>query len=231
MSDDELLAEQRQYYGARAPDYDDWWLRRGRYDRGDEERREWNRQVATVDAALATFGARGDVLELAGGTGWWTERLARTADRLTVVDARPETLTLNRERVGRADTEYVVADLFEWRPERRYDVVFFSFWLSHVPRTRFSSFWALVRSCLAPAGRAFLIDNADEPTPRRKAKDPYVIECAPDLHLRQLNDGSQYRVVKVMYGADELQSLIEAEGWSAEIDSTQWFLFGSARPR
>jgi len=31
------------------------------------------------------------VLELAGGTGWWTEQLIRTADRLTVVDASSET--------------------------------------------------------------------------------------------------------------------------------------------
>ncbi len=64
----------------------------------------------------------------------------------------------------------------------------------------------------------FLIDNRDEPTTRRKAKDPYVIEYAPDLHLRQLNDGSEYRVVKVMYEPDELESLIEAERWQADID-------------
>jgi ubiquinone/menaquinone biosynthesis C-methylase UbiE len=231
MSDDELLQEQRSYYGARAPEYDDWWLRRGRYDRGEEEKREWRRQVAVVDAALASFGASGDVLELAGGTGWWTQRLATTADRLTVVDARPETLALNRERVGRADTEYVVADLFDWRPDRYYDVVFFSFWLSHVPRTRFGEFWSLVRSCLGPGGRVFLIDNRDEPTTRRKAKDPYVIEYAPDLHLRQLNDGSEYRVVKVMYEPDELESLIEAERWQADIAATRWFLYGSVRAR
>jgi hypothetical protein len=85
-SEDEVLSEQRAYYGGRAAEYDEWWQRRGRYDRGEEETREWHRQVASVDAALRSFGVKGDVLELAGGTGWWTERLARTADRLTVVD-------------------------------------------------------------------------------------------------------------------------------------------------
>lgn len=231
MDGDDLLEEQRSFYRARAPVYDEWWLRQGRYDRGEGETREWHRQVATVEAALDSFSATGDVLELAGGTGWWTKRLAETADRLTVVDSSPETLALNRERVGRADVDYVMADLFDWRPERSYDVVFFSFWLSHVPRPRFNAFWALVRECLAPGGRAFLIDNRNDPTPGTNVKDPYVVEYGPDLHLRRLNDGSEYRVVKVMYEPEELQSLIEAEGFHADIRASRWFLFGSAELR
>jgi SAM-dependent methyltransferase len=228
--DDDLLEEQRRFYAARAPEYDEWWQRSGRYDRGDDDRLEWEQQVAVVEQALDGFGATGDVLELAGGTGWWTERLARTAARLTVVDASSETLTLNRERVGRADVEYVLADLFEWTPVRRYDVVSFSFWLSHVPRERFSSFWQLVRRCLAPGGRAFFIDNRDGPPPEPNVKDPVVVEYRPDLHIRRLSDGSEWRVVKVMYDVDELQTLITAEGWNVRLEGTPWFLFGRARP-
>ena len=37
VNDDDLLAEQRSYYRARAPEYDEWWQRQGRYDRGVEE--------------------------------------------------------------------------------------------------------------------------------------------------------------------------------------------------
>lgn len=228
---DELLAEQRAFYRARAPEYDEWWRREGRYDRGPEMAREWHEQVATVESALESFGVAGDVLELAGGTGWWTERIARTADRLTVVDSSPETLAINRKRVKRTDVDFVVADLFEWRPQRRHDVVFFSFWLSHVPRPRFTAFWTLVRSCLTPGGRAFLIDNRDDPTPGADIKDPYVVEYGPDVHLRRLSDGSEHRVVKVMYEPEELRSAIEAEDWRADIQATRWFLFGSARPR
>ena len=230
MSDDDLLAEQRAFYRARAPEYDEWWQRRGRYEGGEEQLLEWQRQVATVGAALEAFGAKGTVLELAGGTGWWTQRLAETADRLTVVDSAPEALALNRERVGRRDVRYDVSDVFEWRPDTSYDVVFFSFWLSHVPRTRFADFWSLVRSCLSPSGRVFLIDNnRDDPGPDSLAKDPYVVEYGTDLHLRALSDGSQYRVIKVMYEPGELESLIAAEGWSVEIEATRWFIFGSAR--
>ena len=38
--------------------------------------RNEDQQIAPVAAALDTFGVSGGVLELAGGTGWWTERLA-----------------------------------------------------------------------------------------------------------------------------------------------------------
>jgi ubiquinone/menaquinone biosynthesis C-methylase UbiE len=228
VNDEDLLAEQRSYYRARALEYDEWWQRRGRFDRGEEELIEWQRQVAVVDDALTSFGTTGSVLELAGGTGWWTERLARTADRLTVVDSSHEVLALNRERVGRSDVNYVVADLFDWQADSLYDVVFFSFWLSHVPRSRFGEFWSILHSCLTPSGRAFLIDNRNDPHPATAAKDPYVVRYDTDLHWRRLRDKSEYRVVSVMYEPAELQSLIEAEGWKAEIQATRRFIFGSA---
>lgn len=101
----------------------------------------------------------------------------------------------------------------------------FSFWLSHVPRSRFESFWTLVRTCLAPGGRVFLIDNRSDPTPSLRGQDPYVIEYRPDLHLRRLEE---YRVVKVTYEAEELKALLEAQGWQAAISATRWFIFGSA---
>ena len=228
MNEEGLLAEQRSYYEARAPEYDEWWQRRGRFDRGEEALLEWQRQVRVVDDALTRFGATGSVLELAGGTGWWTERLARTADSLTVVDSSRKVLALNQERVGRSDVNYVVADLFDWQADGHYDVAFFSFWLSHVPRSRFGEFWSLMRSCLTPSGRAFLIDNRNDPQPETTTRDPFVLEYDTDLHVRRLRDGSEHRVVSVMYEPGELRSLIEAEGWNAEIQATRWFIFGSA---
>ncbi len=228
MNDEELLAEQQAYYRARAPEYDEWWQRRGRYDQSSDLTEEWDNQVAQVAAALDTFGATGDVLEMAGGTGWWTEPLARTAGHLTVIDSSSETLDLNRDRVGRSDVDYVAADLFAWRPERSYDVVFFSFWLSHVPRSRFSDFWSLVRSCLTPGGRVFLIDNRKDPHPTGEIKDSYVVHHGSDQDLRRLHDGSEYHVVEIFYELDELRSLLGLEGWTARLDATRWFIFGEA---
>ena len=56
---------------------------------------------------------------------------------------------LDRARVSRQDVRYGVADLFTWEPEHSFDVLFFSFWLSHVPRSRSSRFWELVSSAFS----------------------------------------------------------------------------------
>ena len=80
------------------------------------------------------------MLELAAGTGIWTRKLVELADRVVAVDANAETLALNT-----SEAELVRADVFEWEPAERFDLVFFSFWLSHVPEERFDEFWSLVR--------------------------------------------------------------------------------------
>ena len=82
---------------------------------------------------------------------------------------------------------------------------------------------------MTPTGRAFLIDNRNDPQPEATPKDPFVVKYETDLHVRRLRDGSEHRVVSVMYEPGELQSLIEAEGWKAEIQATRWFIYGSAR--
>ena len=148
------VAEQKRYYAERAPEYDDWWYRRGRYTRDAEHERRWWHDVAELEARLRTFAPSGDVLELAAGTGIWTRRLVPTANRVVAVDANAETLALNT-----SDAELVRADVFEWEPVDTFDLVFFSFWLSHVPEERFDEFWSLVRAALAPGGRVFLVDS------------------------------------------------------------------------
>jgi trans-aconitate methyltransferase len=103
-----------------------------------------------VVKALNAFAPTGHVLELACGPGIWTAILMRHATRVTAIDAAPEMLALAKAQVGQHRVLFLQADLFSWRPERRYDVVFFGFWLSHVPPGNFDAFWSLVDDCLIP---------------------------------------------------------------------------------
>ncbi|HEY8744366.1 MAG TPA: class I SAM-dependent methyltransferase, partial [Chloroflexota bacterium] len=134
------LAEMAAYYRARAAEYDEWFYRRGRFDRGGEANTRWAAEAETVFTAFEVLPLTGDVLELAPGTGIWTERLTRTARSVTAVDASAEMLAINRAKVGSENVTYILGDLFQWRPDRTYDAVVFGFWISHVPHERFAAF-------------------------------------------------------------------------------------------
>jgi SAM-dependent methyltransferase len=205
----DVLAEQKRYYAARAPEYDDWWYRRGRYTRDSEHERRWLLDVAELEAHLRVFAPLGDVLELAAGTGIWTRRLVPSADRVVAVDANAETLALNTPAA-----ELVVADIFSWEPPQQFDVVFFSFWLSHVPGERFAEFWSFVRSALRPGGRVFLIDSG----PPEAAGDG-------ELQVRQLADGREFTIVKRFWQPGELAERLAALGFDLDLALTGNGLF------
>src|SRR5579871_1035417 len=184
-----LLAEQRRYYRERAPEYDDWWFRRRGYALEPDTEARWFADVRELEEALKTFAPRGDVLELAAGTGIWTRQLLRYADHVTAVDAAAEVIELNRARTGDA-ADYVLADIFDWEPPRAFDVCFFGFWHSHVPSSRFEEFWQFVGRALKPDGRVFLIDNA------RLGDSGHLVGTSGEIATRRLSDGREFDIVK-----------------------------------
>ena len=165
------LRDQIDYYRARAGEYDEWWFRTGRYDRGRTSTRAGTpKSPRSKPRSMAWLAARRRAacssLPAARGSSRGISR--RASAQFTAVDASPEVIAINRARVAADNVEYVEADLFAWRPPRRYDAVFFSFWLSHVPAERFAAFWAMVAAALAPGGAAYLIDSAFDPTSTAK---------------------------------------------------------------
>ncbi len=224
---DNLLRQQIDYYRERAGEYDEWFLRQGRYDHGPERNAQWFAEVSEVAAALDTFAPRGDVLELACGTGLWTQHLARYAESVTALDSSPEVLALNRARIADPKVRYQEANLFTWQPDRQYDAVFFSFWLSHVPPERFAAFWVMVRRALAPHGRVFFVDSlyAESST----ARDHQLPDQQETVLTRRLNDGREYEIIKVFYRPEQLAARLSEFGWTAECHATpNYFLYGSA---
>ena len=223
-----LLASQLAYYRARAPEYDAWFLRQGRYDRGEAHKAKWLAEVGRLEQALSDFAPTGDILELACGTGWWTERLSAYGSSLTAVDASSEVIALNKKRLPSKQIDYVQADLFTWQPERTFDTVFFSFWLSHVPPERFEGFWNLVRRSLKPGGRVFFIDSRY--TPEATAKDHLLRPPETVSETRRLDDGRGFEIVKVFYEPETLTAQLGELGWGAEVQQTEtFFLYGAAR--
>lgn len=207
-ADDALIAKQLAYYRAVANEYEQHAITAP----GERE------MSAAVDAFIAT--ATGDVLELACGPGMWTERLVARAKSVTAVDGAPEMLARARARVGDR-ARFIEADLFGWTPDRRYDAVFFGFWLSHVPLDRFASFWAMVADALAPNGRVFFIDDA------YRTPEELVFGEASATVERKLLDGTPHLAIKVPHEAKDLEQRLADLGWRFEVRSSGPFYWGT----
>ena len=197
---EQVLTEQAAYYHALGEDY----LNQGLDLPGGQELAE----------ALEAFRPAGRVLELACGPGVWTGRLLRHASEVTAVDASAEMLAVAAARTGRDRVRFVRADLFGWVPDRRYDVVFFGFWLSHVPPERFAAFWSLVADSLAEDGRVFFADDA------YRTPDELVHGPSSSTIRRRLEDGRSYQVVKVPYEAADLEERLRRIGWDITVTAT-----------
>ena len=207
---DRLLGEQQAYYRALAPDYLKHVLD---LPGGDE-----------IDDALDAFRPTGSVLEFACGPGVWTSKLLDYAADVTAVDASPEMLAIAAARVGRERVRFIQADLFSWRPDRRYDAVVIGFWLSHVPAERFESFWSLVADCLKPAGRVFFADDA------HRTPDELVEGPLSSTIRRQTPDGSTYQLVKVPHQPADLERQLRRLGWDIKVTATAGpFYWGAGR--
>jgi len=72
-------AEMLAYYEARAPEYDDWYLRRGRYERGPVHDAAWNAELDMAGRWLDALPIRGEIVELAASCGY--------AEKKTYTDA------------------------------------------------------------------------------------------------------------------------------------------------
>ncbi len=219
------LEEMVAYYGARAREYDDWWYRRGRYDRNPEDTAQWHAEVNELYAVFDALSLGGDVLELAPGTGTWTRRLVRTARSVTTVDASPEMVELNRANICDARVTYVIADLFAWEPERVYDAVCFGFWLSHVPVERLDRFLATVARALRQGGLLFFADSLSEATALHD--NHRVPGASAQIMARTLANGRTYQIVKNYHDAASLSARFLRAGLDVAVHQTAtYFQYG-----
>jgi demethylmenaquinone methyltransferase/2-methoxy-6-polyprenyl-1,4-benzoquinol methylase len=222
----EIERQMIDYYEARAPEYDDWYLRRGRYERGAIHDAAWNAELDAAGRWLDGLPWSGEIVELAAGTGWWSPLLASRGE-LSLYDASAAALDRARERLVAHGLRAHLHVRDAWaEPDRQVDGLFMGFWLSHVPRERLADFLGLCGRWLKPGARIAFIDSLDDPA-SRAVDHP---EPAADHATRWLDDGREFTIVKVFYDPDELRQALSAAGFdAADVTTTgRFFILGTA---
>jgi SAM-dependent methyltransferase len=209
------------YYGARAGEYDDWYLRRGRYERGPIHDAVWNAELDAAGGWLDRLPLGGRIVELAAGTGWWSPLLASKGE-LWLYDAAEAPLERARERLVAHNLRAHIHVRDAWAPPEGEpaDAMFAGFWLSHVARARTVAFLETARRWLRPGGRLAIIDSL--PDPQSGAADHAL--PVDDLAVRRLDDGREFTIVKVHRSADEIRAALSAAGFEGvEVTTTGRF--------
>ncbi len=201
----------KSYYAARAPYYDDV------YDR--PERRE---DIAFLREHLPSVFAGRSVLEVACGTGYWTQHIAPAAATMTATDAVAEPMEFARRRPGVEAVRFELADAYDL-PESlgRFDAAFAGLWFSHVPVGRRHEFLASLHRRLVPGARVVFLDNSEV-----QARDLPITERDTEGNTyqdRRLKDGSVHRVLKNFPARAELEASIAPFGANPSHRSLQNF--------
>ena len=202
------------YYAARAPEYDAVY-----------QKPERQADLRAIEAWLPAHFADAAVLEVACGTGYWTQFIAPLARRVLALDAAPETLRIASNRVTAAHVQFDVGDAYAL-PSRRGSVQGFTagfagFWLSHVPKQRVREFLRGLGAALEPGAKVVLIDNlyvegSSTPIRQRDGDD----DAGNTYQVRTLQNGSSHRVLKNFPSEAELRSAVV--GLASELRYTTW---------
>ncbi len=212
MSEDRSSTPQIEYYAKRASEYERI------YDKPERQHElEWLRQRIPE-----IFRGR-NVLEVACGTGYWTQFIAREATHVFACDINEAVLEIAREKsiaAGRATFSKADAVTLEGVPGG-CDAAFAGFWWSHVKKSELQKFIANLASKLEPGAVVAILDNSyaegsSTPISRRDAE-------GNTYQMRPLANGEEYEVLKNFPTADELREAVHPVSREAHLEALAYY--------
>lgn len=174
------------YYNDRAAEYDKVYLNPAEQD-----------DLHSATTFFQTLFAGKTVLELACGTGYWTERIAKTASSILATDINEAVIQIARARHYTSEVSFAIADMYQFCPETKYDAVFCGFIWSHILLQDLDVFLQRIKSFLHPGGAIAFIDNHPLTGTRHDLKRiTKTDEAGNTWQTRQLENNTTHLVLK-----------------------------------
>jgi len=190
--------ETREYYRQRAAEYEQIYFREV-----PERRKEIDDEAAFVrDLAYDC-----EVLDLACGTGYWTQIMAETAASIVALDLSWEMIAQAGQKIYRRQPHFVQGEL-ERLPfvDRGFDLVTLGFWFSHQPKQEYEPFFDRIVRLVRSGGRIWLIDN-NPPAEGPTVDSAYVDEHGNNFKRRYLDTGEAFVILKNYFSRADLESI------------------------
>jgi len=200
------------YYSKRAQEYEKV------YDKPERQQElEWLR------GRVPRLFAGRTVLEVACGTGYWTQHIAKSAKKVHACDINEAVLEIAREKPiapGKADFFKADAVSLEGVPAG-CNAAFAGFWWSHVKKSGIAQFVHNLSSKIEPGSLVGILDNqfaqwSSTPLTRTDAE-------GNTYQMRKLANGEEFEVLKNFPTADELRSAVLPVAREAHLETLQYY--------
>ena len=180
-----MTAQLARYYRDRAPEYDAVYAKPERQS-----------DLAELHQVLPPLVAGARILEIAAGTGYWTQTLSRSAAAITATDLNPETLDVARGReYGPALVTFGTADAYALdQVPGEFDLAFVGFFWSHILLADLPRFLNGLHGRLGSERRIIVLDNRYVPGSNHPISR--ASEQGDTYQIRTLADGRSYEIVK-----------------------------------
>jgi ubiquinone/menaquinone biosynthesis C-methylase UbiE len=211
------IEELERYYRERAPEYEEI------YNRSDPVRKK---EFARAAARLRQIVRARRVLEVACGTGFWTEIASESAADIVATDVNEAMIDEARQKNYKRDNvQLVVGNAYELDSiAGEFDAGLACFWMSHVPKSRMDKFLRVFHRQLRRDSVVFMIDNTEAAgVGGQLLQEPGSEDT---FKLRELNDGSKHTVIKNYFRPEDLTDLLapHARDLSVEFATYYWWL-------
>ena len=203
-----------RYYDGRAPEYEELYYRNDPVRLGEFDR--------AADVMARKLRDR-NVLEIACGTGYWTERLVKCARSVMATDVSADMLSFARKKnISGKVVKFRCADAYDLAPvEGQFDAGVANFWLSHVPRSMLDEFLRGFHRRLGSGAVVFMIDNYR--VPGYGGEFIRVAGSEDTFRRRQIADGSSHVIIKNYYDEAQLQDIFSPHTDVLEVNSGQYY--------
>ena len=207
-----MKSELEIYYSRRASEYEKIY-----------EKPERQSDLQSLKRLVKEILQDKSVLEIACGTGYWTEIISSAAHSIVAIDSSKEVLDIARLKSYQENNVKFINDdaLSLLKIKNTFNSALCGFWFSHIHKNNIDSFITNLHTKLKPGSVVVMIDNnyvESSSTPVSR-KD----EEGNTYQLRKLEDGSKYEILKNFYLGDQLKNIFKNCSSNFEIIHLKYF--------
>lgn len=199
------------YYSDRAKEYEKIYLK--------PERQNDLRQITEI---LQKIFEDKHVFEIACGTGYWTERIAKTAKTILATDINDPVIEIAKSKTySTAQVVFQKADIFSLPAHIKYENLFGGFIWSHVKLQDLDHFLNSIGNVIGKGGIAVFIDNNYVEGSNLPITD--IDSNGNTFQTRQLEDGSVYKVLKNFATEQFIRQILKDKATDVNITCLKYY--------